>query len=90
MIRFLTRWIIHCRAIKKRWQVDARLLATLDPRGSNYKAQRHTFRSRADGDLAEFWHWSKVASEVARIDPRAKTDFAVLKDLADQENADRG
>jgi len=73
-------------AVAGRCQASSNFRST----GSNYKAQRHTFRSWADGDLAEFWHWSKVASEVARIDPRAKTDFAVLKDLADQENADRG
>ena len=89
MIRFLTRWLAHRRAIRRRWQADARLLAISDPAGSYYEAQRRAFHSRSIGDLDEFWHWSKVASEIARIEPRAEMDFAVLKALSDQEKAGR-
>ena len=89
MIRFLTRWLAHRQAIRRRWQADARLLAISDPAGSYYEAQRRAFHSRSSGDLDEFWHWSKVASEIARIEPRAEMDFAVLKALSDQEKAGR-
>lgn len=89
MIRFLTRWLAHRRAIRRRWQADARLLAISDPAGSYYEAQRRAFHSRSTGDIDEFWHWSKVASEIARIEPRAEMDFAVLRGVSDQENAGR-
>jgi hypothetical protein len=89
MIRFLTRWLAHRRAIRRRWQADARLLAISDPAGSYYEAQRRAFHSRSTGDIDEFWHWSKVASEIARIEPRAEMDFAVLKAVSDQDKAGR-
>ena len=40
-------------------------------------------RSRRDAD--EFWHWSKVAAEVARICPAAEMDIEKLKSLVDRE-----
>ena len=89
MIHFLTRWLAHRRAIRRRWQADARLLASSDPAGSYYEAQRRALHSRSTGDLDEFWHWSKVASEIARIEPRAEMDFAFLKALSGQEKAGR-
>jgi hypothetical protein len=89
MIRVLTRRLPHRRAIRRRWQADVRLLAISDPAGSYYEAQRRPFHSRSTGDLNEFWHWSKVASEIALIEPRADMDFAVLKALSDQEKAGR-
>ena len=89
MIRFLTRWLAHRRAIRRRWQADAKLLAISNPAGSYYEAQRRAFHCRCTVDLDEFWHWSKVASEIARIEPRAEMDFAVLKALSDQEKAGR-
>ncbi|NGO66086.1 hypothetical protein G6N76_20720 [Rhizobium daejeonense] len=89
MIRFLTRWLARRRARRRRWQTDARLLAISDPAGSYYEAQRRAFHSRSTGDLYEFWYWSKVASEIARIEPRAEIDFAVLKAVSDQEEAGR-
>ena len=89
MIRFLTRWLAHRRAIRRRWQADARLLAISDPAGSYYEAQRRAFHSRSTGELDEFWHWSKVASEIARIEPRAEMDFSFVEALSDQEKARR-
>ncbi|HBF28519.1 MAG TPA: hypothetical protein DDW73_02630 [Rhizobium sp.] len=89
MIPFFQRWISHRRAIRLRWQVDARLLAGLDPTGAYYEAQRRALRSRWQGDFHEYWHWAKVASEIARIEPRAEMDFEILKDLADREDAGR-
>lgn len=89
MIRFLTQWLARRRAIRRRWQDYARLLAISDPAGSYHEAQRHAFHSRSDGDFNECWHWAKVASEIVRIEPRAEMDFAVLQALSDQEEAGR-
>ncbi|MGO1164373.1 hypothetical protein ACTOV4_21070 [Brucella sp. C7-11G] len=47
MIRFITQWLAHRRAIRRRWQADARLLAISDPAGSYYEAQRRAFHSRS-------------------------------------------
>ena len=89
MIRFLTRWLAHRRAIRRRRRANARLLAISDPAGPYYEPQRRAFHSRSTADLEEVWHWSKVASEIALIEPRAEMDFAVLKALSDQEKAGR-
>ncbi|HWU63814.1 MAG TPA: hypothetical protein VN112_17490 [Ensifer sp.] len=89
MIGFLRQWIEHRRAIRRRWQEDARRLAASDPINAYYEAQRRAFRCRARGDLGEYWHWAKVASEVARIEPYAAMDFEVVKAIAHQEDAGR-
>lgn len=86
---FLRQWIEHRRAIRRRWRADARRLAATDPVGAYYEAQRRAARSRAQGNAGEYWHWAKVASEVARIEPRADMDFEVVKAIADQESAGR-
>ncbi|QOF75380.1 hypothetical protein IG197_33020 (plasmid) [Aminobacter sp. SR38] len=78
------------RKIRRRWQEDARQLAATDPVNACYEAQPRAARSRAQRNVAESWHWAKVASEVARIEPRAAMDFEVLKAIADQEAAGRG
>lgn len=46
-------------------------------------------RSRAQGNAGDYWHWAKVASEVARIELRAEMDFEVVKAIADQETTGR-
>ncbi|HCL67663.1 MAG TPA: hypothetical protein DIC56_23070 [Rhizobium sp.] len=89
MIGFLRQWIEHRRAIRRRWQDDARRLAAVDRVNAYYEAQRRAARSRAQGNAGEYWHWAKVASEVARIEPRAQMDFEVVKAIADQESAGR-
>lgn len=89
MIGFLRQWIEHRRAVRRRWQEDARRLAGADPINAYYEAQRRAARCRAHGNAGEYWHWAKVASEVARIEPRAAMDFEVVKAIADQESAGR-
>ncbi|KRA65268.1 hypothetical protein [Rhizobium sp. Root651] len=89
MIGFLRQWIEHRRAVRRRWQEDARRLAGADPINAYYEAQRRAARSRAQGNAGEYWHWATVASEVARIEPRAEMDFEVVKAIADQESAGR-
>lgn len=89
MIGFLRQWIEHRRAIRRRWQEDARRLAATDPINAYYEAQRRAARSRAQGHTNEYWHWAKVASEAARIEPRAEMDFEIVKRIADQETTGR-
>jgi len=69
--------------------VDARRLAEADPIGAYCEAQRRALRSRAKGKAREDWQWTKVASEVARIEPRAEMDFKVVRTIADQEHSGR-
>ncbi|MFL0691583.1 MAG: hypothetical protein ACJLUP_05485 [Agrobacterium tumefaciens] len=69
--------------------MDARRLAEADPIGAYYEAQRRALRSRAKGKAREHWQWTKVASEVARIEPRAEMDFKVVRTIADQEHSGR-
>ncbi|WP_119258576.1 hypothetical protein [Shinella zoogloeoides] len=83
MIELLWQWIEHRREIRRRWQEDARQLAAVDPVNAYYEAQRRAARSRTRGNAGDYWHWTKVASEVARIEPRADMDFAVVKAIAD-------
>ncbi|KQW26412.1 hypothetical protein ASE36_20750 [Rhizobium sp. Root274] len=89
MTCFLRQWIERRRAIRRRWQEDARRLAATDPVNAYYEAQRRAARSRAQGLTNEYWHWARVASEVARIEPRAEMDFEVVKAIADQETTGR-
>lgn len=89
LVGLLRRWIGYRRAIRRRWKEDAKRLAASDPVGAYYEAQRRAQRNRAQGHSAEYWHWAKVASEVARIEPRAEMDFEVVKAIADEEVARR-
>lgn len=89
MIEFIKQWIEFRRALRRRWQADARRLAEADPIGAYYEAQRRALRSRAQGNTREYWHWAKVTSEIARIEPRAEMDFEVVKAIADQEHSGR-
>lgn len=66
-------------------QTDARVLIRQDERKAYYTAQRLAARSRADGNRAEFWHWARVASEVARVSPVAEMDLEIVKAIADEE-----
>lgn len=89
MIELLRQWIEHRRAIRRRWQEDARWLTAVDPVNAYYEAQRRAARSRARRNAGDYWHWANVASEVARIEPRADMDFEVVKAIADQETTGR-
>lgn len=85
MIDIVFIWIERRKAMRRRWQEDARNLAATDPVNAYYQAQRLAARHRARGNAAEYWHWAKVAAEVARIEPRADMDFEVVKAIADKE-----
>lgn len=90
MFRAVADWIEKRRQIRARWQRDARMLIAAHDRDAYYEAQRMAARSRAHGDTSEFWHWAKVASEVARLSPVAEMDLKVVQVIADEEmNEDR-
>ena len=85
MFSALTRWLERRREIRARWQADARSLILNDERGAYYQAQRMAARSRVQGSMNEFIHWTKVAAEIARISPVAEMDVAVVQSIVDKE-----
>lgn len=66
-------------------QADARVLIQENEHKAYYAAQRLAARSRAEGNRGEFWHWARVASEVARVSSVAEMDLEVVKAIADEE-----
>lgn len=86
MLATIGRWMERRRAVRRRWQADARTLVAADEVNAYYEAQRRATRARVGGDRAEFYHWAKMAAEVARIAPLAEMDIDVLQALvADEE-----
>lgn len=85
MLRSLANWIKKRQQIRRRWQQDARAMIGKHERRAYYEAQRLVARSRVQGDRSEFWHWAKVASEVARLSPIAEMDLNVVQAIADEE-----
>ena len=81
----LAAWIVKRRQIRQRWQQDARAMIAAHGRLGYYEAQRLAARSRAKGDGSEFWHWAKVASEVARLSPVVEMDMKVVQAITDEE-----
>lgn len=75
MVAVIRRWLEHRRAIRRRWQADARRLAAAEGANAYYEAQRRAARARDRGETAEFYHWAKVAAEIARISPHAEMDI---------------
>lgn len=89
MFAVFTGWLAARRKMRRRWQSDARMQASDQPRTAYYEAQRRAAAARRDGDAAAFWHWSKVSAEVARICPGAEMDLETLKRVVDREMAGR-
>lgn len=85
MFRILTNWIEKRRQLRYHWQQDARSVIEKHGRHAYYEAQRLAARSRAIRDRSGFWHWAKVAAEVARLSPVAEMDMKVVQEIADEE-----
>lgn len=86
MLVVIRRWLEHRRTIRRRWQADARRLAAAEEANAYYEAQRRAARARVRGEKAEFYHWAKVAAEMARISPQAEMDIdRVTAIVADEE-----
>jgi len=90
MLAAISRWIERQRIIRRRWQADARALIASDEVDAYYEAQRRAARARRCGDRAEFYHWAKVAAEIARIAPRAEMDIALLRAIVAEEERRAG
>ena len=85
MLSTLAGWIEKRRHIRRRWQQDARIMIEQHGRHAYYEAQRLAARNRAMQDRSGFWHWAKVASEVARLSSAAEMDLKVVQAIADEE-----
>ena len=85
MFHILAGWIEKRRQIRRHWQQDAHALIEQYGHEAYYEAQRLAARSRAQADRPGFWHWAKVASEVARLSPVVQMDMKVVQAIADEE-----
>lgn len=63
---------------------DARRLLAMNPSTAYYDAQRIAARARFAGDSSAFFHWARVAAEVARISDNPM-DMTVVRAIADEE-----
>jgi hypothetical protein len=84
-LEIITRWIDLRRQIRRRWQEDARRLLGNEEFGAYYEAQRRATRARVRGDRSEFYHWAKVAAEIARLSPQVQMDMSVLRTIVAEE-----
>lgn len=85
MFNWIKQYLERRRQDRDRVGADARALASSDPLNAYYDAQRMAARCRHAGDRDEFMHWSRVAAEVARIEPRAGMDFGKVRAIDDRE-----
>lgn len=89
MLTAIARWIEHHRDLRRRWQEDARRLLVAEEINAYYEAQRRATRSRVRGDKVEYWHWAKVAAEVARLSPEVKMELDTLRMIVAEEERRR-
>lgn len=85
MFGIFRRWIGHRRDLRQRWQEDARRLLGAEETEAYYEAQRRATQARVRGDRNEFYHWAKVAAEVARLSANVEMDIAVLRTIVAEE-----
>jgi hypothetical protein len=85
MLGRLRHWIDYRRALRARWQHDATRLLALEETNAYYEAQRRATRARVRHDRGEFYHWAKVAAEIARLSPHVEMNITVLKHIVDEE-----
>lgn len=89
MFSLFRRWYGRRQELRRLWQADALALIQSDERNAYYAAQRLAARSRAMGDWQGFYHWAKVAAEVARRSNVAEMDLAVVEAVAAEELSGR-
>ena len=65
------------------------MLVAADEVSAYYEAQRRATRAGVRRDRAEFYHWAKVAAEVARIAPLAEMDIDVVRAVVAEEERHR-
>jgi hypothetical protein len=84
LLSTVTTWIERRRQLRRLFQHDARQLIERDPTAAYYDAQRAAARARFSGDSQAFFHWAKVAAEVARTSD-APMDYEIVKRIVDEE-----
>jgi hypothetical protein len=89
MLAGIMRWAVRRRTMRRRWRAEARTLVATSEVNAYYEAQRRAARARLRGDRAEFYHWAKVAAEVARIAPAAEMNIDVVRALVAEEECRR-
>jgi hypothetical protein len=67
----------------------ARRLILAEEVNAYYEAQRRATRARLKSETGEFYHWAKVAAEVARIAPQAAMDVDVVREIVTEEERRR-
>lgn len=90
MLAVISQWFEKRRAIRRRWQADARRLVVTEEANAYYEAQRRAARARVRGEKAEFYHWAKVAAEIARISPVAEMDIEKVTAIVAEEERRSG
>ena len=90
MLAVITSWIDRHRALRHRWKEDAFRLHAREETNAYYAAQRRATGYRVRGDKAVFYHWVKVAAEIARLSPRVEMDMATLRAIVAEEERLRG
>ncbi|MCB1469706.1 MAG: hypothetical protein KDK08_21735 [Rhizobiaceae bacterium] len=90
MFAAIARWIGYRRDLRRRWQDDARRLLEAEETNAYYEAQRRATRFRMRGDKTEYWHWAKVAAEVARLSPQVEMDMMTLRAIVAEEERRTG
>ena len=84
-LRHVSDWIEARRQTRRRWKQDARILLQNHGTHAYYEAQRLAARYRAQGDRRAFWHWAKVAAEIARLSPDVGMDMKTVEAIAHEE-----
>ncbi|MEF2071023.1 hypothetical protein [Consotaella aegiceratis] len=80
----IDRWIEGRRQVRIRWQRDARILLERYGNNAYYEAQRRAAGARIHNHR-DFWHWAKVAAEVARLSPDVGMDVETVQAIVDDE-----
>lgn len=75
MLAAIGGWIERRRA-------DARAPVAIN---AYFEAQRRATCARLRDDRAEFYHWVKVAADVARIEPLTKMDIDAVRAVVAEE-----
>ena len=89
MLEAIKIWMRRRHDRRRRWREDALSLLNAEGNIAYYEAQRRATRSRLAGDRGEFFHWAKVAAEVARLSPEVEMDMAVLRSVVSEEEKRR-
>jgi len=76
--------------LRRLWREDAQALIEQDEPNAYYTAQRLAARCRARGDKDSFFHWAKVAAEVARLSPLTEMNYAVVEAIVAEELSGTG